>query len=190
MLVSLPERASQDLQFVRNAIARVDGASAASGVGGMLMGVCGVCVAILASAETDFLAQLRIWLAGGMLAAPLGLAAVLFKARRRKLHWDPVRRFVLCLLPCLFVGALLSWQLRLAAQFALIPAVWLLLYGCGVLAAGSYAVQPVRWMGVAFIGCGVAACWVPVAWLNALLGSAFGILHIVFGWWVFKRHGG
>ena len=190
MVLSLPERAGQDLAFIRTAIARVEGASAVSGVGGMLMGACGVAIALWAQGQTDLLVQLRAWLLGGWVAVPVGFAAVLLKARRSQLQWDPVRRFVLCLVPCLIVGGVLSWHLRVGGDIALIPAVWLMLYGCGVLAAGAYAVMPVRWMGVCFVVTGILATWAPSVALNALLGVAFGGYHIVFGWWVYRHHGG
>ena len=72
---------------------------------------------------------------------------------------------------------------------AVLAPLWLLFYGCGVLAAGTYAVQPVRLMGGCFVITGILALLAP-QWANLWLVSAFGGLHLIFGGWIYYRHGG
>ena len=50
------------------------------------------------------------------------------------------RKFLLSLLPALAVGAGLTWPLFVAGEARLLPAVWLLLYGTAVMAAGAFSV--------------------------------------------------
>jgi hypothetical protein len=73
---------------------------------------------------------------------------------------------------------------------ALIPAVWLLLYGTGVLAGGAFSVAAVRLLGVVFMALGIAALFTPPAWGNVWLGIGFGGLQLVFGLYIARRHGG
>jgi hypothetical protein len=51
-------------------------------------------------------------------------------------------------------------------------------------------VRPVVVMGALFIALGVIALQAPAALSNILLGAGFGGLHIVFGVWIARRHGG
>ncbi|MEM9622261.1 MAG: hypothetical protein AAF993_11460 [Pseudomonadota bacterium] len=205
MLVNMRSKAEQDLDFIRAAMDRAEGTSSVSGLGGMLMGVVGIAAAVWAQNQFLVTDQLLCWIYAALAAVVVGGVASVNKARLSSgaVHWDPLRRFVLCLLPSLVVGAVLTaalWsRLWLQAGSAadtyphelvgLIPAMWMLCYGCGVVAAGSYSVQPVRWMGLCFMLMGMITLVLP-GWFNVLLGAAFGGLHLIFGIWVYKKHGG
>jgi hypothetical protein len=63
------------------------------------------------------------------------------------------------------------------------------LYGTGVVAAGAFSVRIVPVMGGAFIAAGALALFTP-AWNTALMIAGFGALHIVFGVFIARRHGG
>lgn len=191
MLVNMRNRAEQDLNYIRAAMDRAEGASSVSGLGGMFMGVVGFAAAVWTQSQPHQADQLLGWIAAAFVAVLIGGVACVGKARRSlgEFHWDPVRRFLLCLLPSLVVGALLTGALWQTQTMWLVPAVWLLCYGCGVVAAGSYAVLPVRLMGACFMLMGVAALILP-GWFNQLLVGGFGGLHLVFGAWVYKKYGG
>jgi hypothetical protein len=45
-------------------------------------------------------------------------------------------------------------------------------------------------MGLAFMALGAAALAAPVAWGNAFMAAGFGGLHVLFGIWIARRHGG
>ena len=100
------------------------------------------------------------------------------------------RRFTTSLTAPLVAGAALTWGVWMNGDRALIPAVWLLLYGTGVLAGGVFSVAAVRLLGVAFMALGIAALVTPPAWGNVWLGMGFGGLQLAFGLYIARRHGG
>jgi hypothetical protein len=192
MLFDLQQKAQQDLQFIRQAMERAEGVSSVSGLGGMLMGLTALLTAAVAIQESSLRAQLSIWITAAAFAVVIGALASWRKAAGEglALHWDPLRRFLLCLVPVIAVAAMLTWRLWETPSIDVVPALWMMLYGAGVLAAGTYAVVAVRMLGACFIALGAVAIVCPVAWSNGLLAASFGGLHVLFGWWLYKRHGG
>ena len=190
MILDLASKAQEDLSFIRSAMSRVANVSSVSGLGGMLMGGVALLAALSAQLEVSLTSQLAIWLYAAPPAVLLGTWATIRKARSAPVHWDPVRRFLLCLVPVMAVCALLTWQLWQYELWLLIAPLWMLLYGCGVLAAGTYAVASVSYVGVCFLSFGLLAMFSPPSWHNALLAASFGGVHIVFGWRIYRHHGG
>ncbi|MGH7563670.1 MAG: hypothetical protein ACREK5_04515, partial [Gemmatimonadota bacterium] len=70
-----------------------------------------------------------------------------------------------------------------------VPADWQLLYGTGIVAAGSFSVPVVPLQGLAFLVLGAAALVAPAAG-DLLLGLGFGAINIFFGIVIAMRHGG
>ncbi len=189
--LSLRDRAAEDLAYIRSAMDRVEGSSSVSGLGGILMGSIALVTAVLSRPIFDLQAQLLVWIYAAAIAVVVGGLTSWLKVRRQASHipWDPVRRFCLCLIPNVGAAAAVTVALWHGPGVVFLPAMWMLFYGCGVLAAGTYAVLPVRLMGLCFILGGVIALWMPM-WGVISLGLTFGGLHIVFGAWVYFRHGG
>ena len=102
----------------------------------------------------------------------------------------PARKFAASFLPPVLAGGLLTLPLHRLGQDGLLGAVWLLLYGVAVTSAGTFSVRVVPVMGLAFLSIGAAALAVPDAWRDVPLGCGFGLLHIAFGLWIWRRHGG
>jgi hypothetical protein len=87
-------------------------------------------------------------------------------------------------------GALLTLVLVGHGLVALLPGVWMLLYGIGVVAAGTFSVRIVPVMGMAFMAVGAVALFAPVAWATPAMAAGFGGLHLFFGILIARRHGG
>ncbi|HEY0783493.1 MAG TPA: hypothetical protein VGE98_13625, partial [Thermoanaerobaculia bacterium] len=100
------------------------------------------------------------------------------------------RRFALGLFPPLFAGAVLTLVLFAQGSVWLLPGLWLLLYGTGIVTGGAFSVRTVPVMGLGFVALGAIALAAPPAWGDALLAAGFGGLHLLFGGIIARRHGG
>jgi hypothetical protein len=188
---NLKDRAEDDLRFIRDAMGRGAAFTCVPGRGGVAMGAVGAFAAVLASRAGSPRAWLAIWVAAGAVAFGIGVATLLRKARRfdHRPASSAARRFALALLPPLVAGAALTAALARAGSYTLLPAVWLLLYGCAVVGAGVSSVPVVPLFGGALVALGLAALLLPGAG-DALLGLGFGAGHVATGLVVARRHGG
>ena len=156
------------------------------------MGGTALVATALAPTPGNRWAWLATWLAAGVCAFAIGALAVYDKARRAgtPVLTQPGRKFVLSFFPPLLAGAVLSGVLFRAGLANLLPGVWLLLYGAGVMSAGAFSVPVVPAMGLCFMLAGLAAQFCPGAWGNAVMAVGFGGLHILFGLIIARRYGG
>ncbi len=192
MQVDLREQAGDNLRFIRDAMERAERVSSASGVGAMVMGGVAFLAMAIAAGFERLQAQLIVWICAAVAALLAGALGSWQKARTNGLPLlgDPGRRFLLCLIPMLAVGLVLTAALWRTGQITLLPSMWMMLYGAGVLAAGTYAVPPVMYMGAVVFVAGLFAHALPAAWSNVLLGVVFGGAHLAFGYRVYRHHGG
>jgi hypothetical protein len=189
--VNLGDHAVDDLKFIRRAMERAGSFTAVPGWGGVGMGVTALGAAFLAAVQPTPGRWLTVWLVAALVATAIGLWTMVRKARRLDvpLATGAGRKFALGLLPPILVGAILTAALLRAGVETLLPAVWLLLYGTGIVAAGAFSVAVVPLQGLAFLILGGAALLVPQAG-DLLLGLGFGVVNLVFGIVIAVRHGG
>jgi uncharacterized membrane protein YuzA (DUF378 family) len=147
------------------------------------------------------------WYAVGLIA----VAAALLLTRRQAWQqseefWSPpTRRVVQAMLPALSAGSLVglvavatemlpavygerSGALPAELVFVGIPALWTILYGCAMHAAGFYATRGMRLFGwlLALAGCGLLFS-APLLRGNLLcvghvmMGTFFGVSHLAYG---------
>ena len=114
------------------------------------------------------------------------------KVRRqgKALTSRPGRKFVTNLLPPLIASALLTGAMYQAGLIGVLPGLWLLLFGTGVVTGGAFTVKAAPVMGYSFMALGAAALFAPWEWATWFMAAGFGALHIVFGALIAWRHGG
>lgn len=191
--IALHERAEADLAFVRATVERSAYFSAVPGAAGIAMGVTALGAAWLAASQPTQYRWLAVWLAEALLAGTIGIAGIVHKARRNSVTLDgaPGRRFGLGLVPPIVAGAALTFGCVQANAWSLLPSVWLLCYGIGVLAAGSVsAARAVPLFGAWSVAMGVLCVASPAAWTDIYLALGFGVGHIASGAVVMRDHGG
>ncbi|MGN6281389.1 hypothetical protein [Frateuria sp.] len=190
--VSLHEHAAENLLYIRDAMERASSFTAVPGWGGVVMGLAGLAAAIIAPVQPSRLAWLLTWLATAAVAVGVGLLGVLFKARNEgvPLLSRPARQFALGFVPAIFVAALLTIVLYRAELDALLPGMWLLLYGTAVIAGGTFSIRIVPLMGVLFLFLGAVALFTAPPVPAICLGLGFGGLHVVFGVLIARKYGG
>ena len=190
--VALHAHAMDNLRFIRETMERAGSFTAVPGVGGILMGISALAASFLAARQSELDAWLAVWVGEAILAVLIGVAATAQKARAVKapLLSGPGRKFALGLAPSIFVAALLTAVLYRAGLYAVIPGIWLLLYGTGILSGGVFSVPVVPVMGVCFMMLGAIAVFCPLQWSHWFLAAGFGGLHFVFGAVIAARYGG
>lgn len=133
-----------------------------------------------------------------------GLAGSFFLVRRQALRaaepfWSPpTRRVAQGLVPPLFIGAVAGLLALAGPRYefvppAALPALWMLLYGCALHAAGFFMARGIRWLGWLFVlgGCALmaarACCGTPASLVCAhqLMGASFGGLHLAYGLYLY-----
>jgi hypothetical protein len=181
-----------NLSFIRTTMERAAGLTAVSGWGIVGTGIVGAATALATARIPDLEVRLLCWLAAAPLAAMSSVAGIVWKARRGGLPAlaGPARLLAMAFFPPILVGALLTLALWRADALAVVPTSWLLLYGTAVVAGGAYSVRALPAMGAAFLVLGAVAVLAPTAWSELLLGLGFGGLHLGFGAWIARRHGG
>ncbi len=190
--IALGDRARDDLRFIRQTMERGVAFTAVPGRGGVGMGLAALGAAALASGQPTAEGWLLVWSLTAVLAVGIGAVAIRRKASRAKL---PVltgvgRKFVLSFLPPAVAGALLTVPLWQVGADALLPGVWLLLYGAAVVTAGTFSVKIVPVMGTCFMVLGALALLGVPADGDLAMALGFGGLHIVFGTMIARKHGG
>ncbi|HEV2844323.1 MAG TPA: hypothetical protein VG477_05715 [Thermoanaerobaculia bacterium] len=185
-------RAMDNLRFIRETMEGATRFTAVSGIGEVAVGVTALAAAYLASRQATPWGWLVVWLGEALLAFLVTSGAMAWKARRSQesLFSQPGQRFALGLFPPLIAGALLTPVLFMAGAVWVLPGLWLLLYGAGVVTGGAFSVRTVPVMGIGFMALGAFALLAPPEWRDVLMAVGFGGLHIAFGILIAWRHGG
>ena len=189
---SIHGRAAADLKFIRRTMERSATFTAVPGLGGMAMGGIGLLAAAVGSVQPSAERWLVTWLSAAVGAFVVCILTMRRKARQAGIAWGgaSTRSFFLSLSAPLVAGAALTLGLWMHGVWALMPTVWLLLYGAGVLTGGAFSVAPMRMAGLSFMTLGLASLLTPPSWGNVWLALGFGALHLGFGWHVARHHGG
>lgn len=181
-----------NLRFIRQTMEAAATFTAVSGWGTVLIGVTALGAAVLASMTTSSTRWVFIWLFEACLSVGISVYTMALKARAAQLPlWsEPARKIVFSFAPPMIVGALLTLLFYERDLMPMLPGIWMLLYGVGVVAAGTFSVRIVPVMGLAFMIVGAVALFAPASWSTACMAIGFGGLHLFFGTLIARRHGG
>ena len=147
------------------------------------MGLVGLGAAFAVSTTRLQQHWLSVWLAAAAVAGAVGGTLMVRQSRihGHTLFGAPLRKFLLCLLPAIFAGAVLTAVEWGDGNVAAVPGIWLLLYGSALIAASATTTRFVGAMGALFVLLGGVAFLSPASTHNFLLATGFGGLHLVFG---------
>jgi hypothetical protein len=184
-------RAMDNLRFIRETMERA-AFTAVSGWGEVAIGATALPAAWIAHRQQTPGGWVGVWVAEAALSVVLATWFTAAKARANAvpLRTEPTRKLVLSFSPPVLVGALLTALFLERGLTALLPGVWLLLYGAGIITAGTFSVRVLPLMGAAFMGLGALALFAPATWGTACMAAGFGGLHLLFGLYIARRHGG
>ena len=166
--------------------------TAVPGWGGVAMGLTALVAAFFASRQLTPERWLNIWLIEAFAAIAIAAPAAATKAHRAnaKLLSGPGRKFLLSFAPPIVVGGLLTYALAHTGLHALLPGVWLLLYGTAIVTGGAFSVRVVPNMGLCLMLLGAMALFVPRNIGDLFMAVGFGFVQIGFGVWIARRYGG
>ncbi len=188
----IEEHALDNLRFIRDTMERASSFTAVPGWGGVAMGVTALGAAVIARRQSSVQDWLTVWIVEVALALLVGIGFTWRKAHTGRVPmWSaPARKFILGFAPPLVVGAVLTIALARANAHAILPGLWLCLYGTAVMTGGAFSARIVPAMGVAFACAGVGALFTPAGWSDFWLATGFGGMHVVFGILIARRYGG
>jgi len=191
-VVSINDRAFENLRYIRETMERAGSFTAVPGWGGILMGISALLVAVISNLLASRELWVASWLGEAVLALAIGGWAMSQKAKavQASVLGGPGRKFALSLCPAMIAGGILTVVLYENGLFALLPGVWLLLYGVAVVTGGAFSVNVVPIMGISFMILGTIALFSPAEWANWFMATGFGGLQIVFGIVIARRYGG
>lgn len=203
-----PNWAAEQLQVIRTLMERAAVYRRALAPIMSYVGAVGLLAALVATVLQINTARgfVGFWLGVGAVAA----AGAFLLVRRQALKeaepfWSlPTRRVARAVLPAFFTGFFLSILLLAApksdwASPLALPALWLVLYACGLHSAGSFMARGIRLFGWLLLlgGSGLLAAALftqqPPAFLAGhwIMGAAFGGLHLAYGTYLyFTEKGG
>lgn len=184
--------------------------TAVPGWGGVGMGISAIIAAFVAHQQPTVVSWLSVWTAEALVGFAIGAFATSHKAKK---HGVPLlsgqgRKFLLGIFPAVIAGIALTLAVYgfdvgptneyfvrqgvvdAKASMRLLPGLWLLTYGAGVIAAGMFSIRLIPVMGSLFMMLGAFALLAPAAWGSIFMGVGFGGLHIVFGALIAQRYGG
>jgi len=181
-----------NLRYIRDTMESTAAFTAVPGLGGVVMGLTALGAAYLAHNQGSERAWLTVWSVEALLAVGIGFYTMMRKARSAKvqLFRGAARKFTLSLLPPVIAGALLTLVIYQNDLDFVLPGLWLLCYGAGVVTAGAFSIRIVPIMGLCFMILGGIALFCPSSCGDLFMAIGFGGLQILFGIIIARRYGG
>src|SRR5262245_44496812 len=142
---ALHERALDDLRFIRQTMEQAAAFTAFSGRSLVVIGLTAVLAAVVVPADPATRPWLQIWIGEAIVALAIGVTATLRKtlAAGEPLWSGPALKFAFSVAPSLVVGTLVTAALAGTPLATLLPGLWLLLYGAGLVSGGLFSLRVV-----------------------------------------------
>ncbi|MDH7943351.1 hypothetical protein QGM61_05925 [Pseudohongiella sp. SYSU M77423] len=186
----LSDHAEENLRFIRSTMEQAGVFTGISGLGYLLTGLTALIAALVAAPYAPE-PRVGIWMIELLIATTVASGFTVLKTRRqgRSLRLATTRKLLGAFLPSMIAGGLLTLAGYMHGFHALLPGIWLTLYGAAVMTAGAWSVRVLRIMGGLFMALGSIALVMPGIG-NTLMGVGFGGLHCIFGFIIWRRYGG
>jgi hypothetical protein len=180
-----------NLRYIRETMERATSFTAISGWGEVAIGATALVASVIAARQPSSKLWLAVWMVEATISLLIAGWSMDRKARAANLPLvsGPGRKAVFSLSPPIVAGGLLTIVLFRAGLTNVIPGVWLLLYGTGVITGGMFSVPVVPIMGLCFMMLGAVTLFLP-GFVNWFMAAGFGGLHIVFGVIIARKYGG
>jgi len=190
--VELHAHAMDNLRYIRQTLERAGSFTAVPGIGGMLMGSTALAAAWLAERQASDGAWLAVWIVEGVLALVIGVSGATLKSHSVKMPLlsGPGRKFIAGSVPAMLAAVLLTAVMFRMGLRGLLPGMWMLLYGAGVVSGGGASVRVVPLMGTCFMVMGALALLLAPSSGDVILAAGFGGLHLLFGTIIAVKYGG
>jgi len=190
--LELQAKALDQLRYIRRTIEDAGSFTSVPGWGQVVIGLTALLAAWIAARQRSETAWLVTWLVESALALTISAWSMARKARAAglPLFSGPARKFALSFSLPLAAGAVLTWVFQSRGIVAVLPGMWLLMFGTAVATGGAFSVSIVPVMGFCFMVLGAAAFLSPAAWGNLWMALGFGLVMIGFGLLIARRHGG
>ncbi len=188
---ALETQAMDNLRYIRRTMERATAFTALPGRGQIVMGVSALAAAALAARQPDHARWLAVWMGEALIGVALGVGFMVAKARSaaQPLLSGPGARFAFSFTLPVIAAAALTPLLARAGLYQALPGMWMLLYGVAVAVGGVVSTPIVPVLGACFMALGAAGLLTRGS-PDLLMALGFGVLHIVFGWIIARRHGG
>jgi hypothetical protein len=188
---ALHEKAEDNLRYIRDSMESATSFTGVSGKGYIIAGASALFAAWLAAQQSSQTLWLLIWMAELIIATAFMLFMTVQKAKRQgeSLWSTNGKKLMFAFFPAMTVGGVLTLAFYLQGNISWLPGIWLSLYGAAVMTAGAYSVAIIPVMGALFLLLGSTVLLTDFS-TNLALGIGLGGLHIVFGYFVWRDHGG
>jgi len=173
-------------------------------LGGLLvLGGCAVSYAMFRSLDFADILRLSLnqqaafcvmWFAIGVAGVLLEVILTTRAAQRQDLVPvdRPMRVAAFSLTPSVVVAMVLTVRFLIplepkAEEIRYIVPIWMMLYGTGVYTAGLFSVRSPRILGITFIALGIIALMFFPDYGVVAAALSFGMLHIIFGFYILQK---
>jgi len=187
----LHEHAEDNLRFIRTTMESATTYTGVSGLGYIIAGLTAFFASWLASEQASEASWLAIWMLELVVAGVIAFGLSAYKGVKQGTSFlsPSGRKLLFVFIPTMVAGGLITVSFLLKGHVSLLPGIWLSIYGAAVMTAGLRSVPILPVMGALFLLLGAITLLTPVSG-DLMLSLGMGGLHLVFGFVIWRYHGG